>query len=161
MIDEALQDQAALHALGMLEGEEASAFQAVLANQPELQTFVDEITESAAAMTHALPAAKAPAEVLARLLTQIRAEHLHSEEPPRATPAASGFSWMPAAIAASIAITAAIAFYSGMTISRVNFRSIVMELENLTKEQVLELNLDTGVPVFYETDAKGNVTRRR
>jgi bisphosphoglycerate-dependent phosphoglycerate mutase len=27
-----------------------------------------------------------------------------------------------------------------------------MHLENLTKEQVLELNLDTGVPRVYELD---------
>ena len=41
-----------------------------------------------------------------------------------------------------------------------SLRSIVMELEKLTKEQVLELNLDTGVPVFYEIDKTGNVTRQ-
>jgi 2,3-bisphosphoglycerate-dependent phosphoglycerate mutase len=41
-----------------------------------------------------------------------------------------------------------------------SLRSIVMEIEQLTKEQVLELNLDTGVPVFYETDAKGNIVRK-
>lgn len=33
-----------------------------------------------------------------------------------------------------------------------SLRSIVMHLENLTKEQVLELNLDTGVPRVYELD---------
>ncbi len=31
-----------------------------------------------------------------------------------------------------------------------SLRSIVMELEHLTKEQVLELNLGTGQPVIYE-----------
>ncbi len=33
-----------------------------------------------------------------------------------------------------------------------SLRSIVMHLENLTKEQVLELNLDTGIPRVYELD---------
>jgi 2,3-bisphosphoglycerate-dependent phosphoglycerate mutase len=33
-----------------------------------------------------------------------------------------------------------------------SLRSIVMHLENLTKEQVLELNLDTGVPRVYDLD---------
>ena len=33
-----------------------------------------------------------------------------------------------------------------------SLRSIVMHLEHLTKEQVLELNLDTGVPRVYELD---------
>jgi 2,3-bisphosphoglycerate-dependent phosphoglycerate mutase len=34
-----------------------------------------------------------------------------------------------------------------------SLRSIVMELDQLTREQVLELNLDTGVPIVYEFDA--------
>ncbi len=33
-----------------------------------------------------------------------------------------------------------------------SLRSIVMELDKLTREQVLELNLDTGVPTVYEFD---------
>jgi len=33
-----------------------------------------------------------------------------------------------------------------------SLRSIIMHLENLTKEQVLELNLGTGVPRVYEMD---------
>jgi len=38
-----------------------------------------------------------------------------------------------------------------------SLRSIVMHLDKLTKEQVLELNLDTGVPIVYEIDARGGV----
>lgn len=34
-----------------------------------------------------------------------------------------------------------------------SLRSIVMFLDNLTKEQVLELNLGTGVPIIYQFDA--------
>jgi 2,3-bisphosphoglycerate-dependent phosphoglycerate mutase len=33
-----------------------------------------------------------------------------------------------------------------------SLRSIVMELDQLTKEHVLELNLGTGVPIIYEFD---------
>jgi 2,3-bisphosphoglycerate-dependent phosphoglycerate mutase len=36
-------------------------------------------------------------------------------------------------------------------------RAIVMELDKLTKEQVLELNLGTGVPLVYEMSADGKV----
>lgn len=36
-------------------------------------------------------------------------------------------------------------------------RSIVMMLDNLTKEQVLELNLETGVPLVYELSVDGKV----
>lgn len=36
-------------------------------------------------------------------------------------------------------------------------RSIVMSLDNLTNEQVLELNLETGVPVVYTLTEAGDV----
>ncbi len=42
-----------------------------------------------------------------------------------------------------------------------SLRSIVMHLDNLTKEQVLELNIPTGVPLLYEFDAKGNILNHR
>jgi 2,3-bisphosphoglycerate-dependent phosphoglycerate mutase len=36
-------------------------------------------------------------------------------------------------------------------------RSIVMMLDNLSKEAVLELNLDTGVPLVYDLSVEGQV----
>ncbi len=42
-----------------------------------------------------------------------------------------------------------------------SLRSIVMDLDRLTKEQVLELNLATGVPVVYEVAADGSVRSKR
>ena len=42
-----------------------------------------------------------------------------------------------------------------------SLRSIVMQLDELTREQVLELNLDTGVPLVYEFDAAGKITSRK
>ncbi len=41
-----------------------------------------------------------------------------------------------------------------------SLRSIVMDIEKLSREQVLELNLATGVPLIYETDAAGNLIRK-
>ncbi len=38
-----------------------------------------------------------------------------------------------------------------------SLRAIVMDLEHMTKEQVLELNIPTGVPITYEIDASGRV----
>ncbi len=40
-----------------------------------------------------------------------------------------------------------------------SLRSIIMDLDHLTKEQVLELNLGTGVPVVYEMNANGKFTK--
>ena len=116
MIDETLQDQAALHALGMLQGEEASAFQAALKGNAELQMMVDEIAESAAALAHALPCAKAPPDILPRLLAQMRAERLPA---PAAQAAETEANWMPWALAASIALAATIGFFSGAKVNGV------------------------------------------
>jgi 2,3-bisphosphoglycerate-dependent phosphoglycerate mutase len=42
-----------------------------------------------------------------------------------------------------------------------SLRSLVMHLDHLTREQVLELNLGTGVPIVYELDAEGKVQRKQ
>ena len=42
-----------------------------------------------------------------------------------------------------------------------SLRSIVMRLDNLTKEQVLELNIPTGVPLLYVYDSAGKIIEHR
>ncbi len=42
-----------------------------------------------------------------------------------------------------------------------SLRSIVMKLDNLSKEAVLELNIPTGVPLLYVYDATGNLKEHR
>lgn len=41
-----------------------------------------------------------------------------------------------------------------------SLRSIVMKLDNLSKEQVIELNIPTGVPLLYVYDEKGAIVKR-
>ena len=41
-----------------------------------------------------------------------------------------------------------------------SLRSIVMELDHLTKAQVLELNIVTGAPIVYEVDPQGRVLKK-
>ena len=41
-----------------------------------------------------------------------------------------------------------------------SLRSIVMELDHLTKEQVLQLELATGAPIVYEIDPSGKVLHK-
>ena len=41
-----------------------------------------------------------------------------------------------------------------------SLRSIVMELDGLTREQVLELNIPTGIPLVYDFDDQGNITHK-
>ncbi len=42
-----------------------------------------------------------------------------------------------------------------------SLRALVMELDHLSKEAVLELNIPTGVPLLYELDASGKVLSHR
>ncbi len=42
-----------------------------------------------------------------------------------------------------------------------SLRALVMQLDELSKEQVLELNIPTGAPLLYELDPTGKVTSRR
>ena len=42
-----------------------------------------------------------------------------------------------------------------------SLRSIVMQLDKLTKEQVLELNLGTGVPIIYEFDSNLRIRSKK
>ncbi len=42
-----------------------------------------------------------------------------------------------------------------------SLRSIVMEIEKLSKEQVLELNLATGVPFIYQVDAHMKILAKK
>jgi 2,3-bisphosphoglycerate-dependent phosphoglycerate mutase len=42
-----------------------------------------------------------------------------------------------------------------------SLRSLVMYLDHLSKEEVLELDLGTGVPIVYEIDAEGKVQEKR
>ena len=42
-----------------------------------------------------------------------------------------------------------------------SLRALVMELDQLSKEAVLELNIPTGVPLLYEFDERGKVLSHR
>ncbi|UVT15562.1 MAG: 2,3-bisphosphoglycerate-dependent phosphoglycerate mutase [Nitrospira sp.] len=42
-----------------------------------------------------------------------------------------------------------------------SLRALVMELDQLSKEEVLELNIPTGVPLLYEFDERGKVLSHR
>jgi 2,3-bisphosphoglycerate-dependent phosphoglycerate mutase len=42
-----------------------------------------------------------------------------------------------------------------------SLRAIVMDLDGLTKEQVLQLNLATGVPIVYDIDAAGRIASKK
>jgi 2,3-bisphosphoglycerate-dependent phosphoglycerate mutase len=42
-----------------------------------------------------------------------------------------------------------------------SLRALVMQLDDLSKQEVLELNIPTGVPLVYEFDDRGRVLSHR
>ena len=42
-----------------------------------------------------------------------------------------------------------------------SLRALIMELEQLSQKQVLELNIPTGAPLLYELDQAGKVVNHR
>jgi len=100
MIDEQLQDQASLYIFGALEPEEATAFEARLAANTELQHLVDELRETAANIAHSAPLRIPPAHLEGVILDAIRSEKKSVRFPGVA-------NWIPWAIAAGLALSTA------------------------------------------------------
>ena len=69
MITERQEEQAALHALGLLEGADRSAFDAKLPSNAELRSLVDSFTESTAALALAAPQVAPPSALKDRILS--------------------------------------------------------------------------------------------
>ena len=107
MISEGQQGQAALHALGLLDADEAAAFERELASNPELQTLVRDLRETAAslAQTTTDPSAEPRPELRDRVLGRI-AEEARLAVAPTPPPVETGkviqplFGWVPWALAA-------------------------------------------------------------
>ena len=110
MISDPQQEQATLYALGLLDADEATAFERELAADASLRTLVRELRETAALLAEVTdePYVSPPAELRNRVLQQIGQEtRTNGSVAPRAgLPVASGkivqarFAWVPWAVAA-------------------------------------------------------------
>jgi anti-sigma-K factor RskA len=116
MIDENRQDLAAEYAMDALDPESTRAFEAMLAHDPELKAFADQLRETAATLAHGAPANLPPPELRERVLSRIRAEAQAMTQnvtttapaaPSPATKPAGGAGILPWVVAAGFAITTA------------------------------------------------------
>jgi anti-sigma-K factor RskA len=98
-MNEQLEEQATLYVLGLLEGNEAAAFERQLRSNAELRALVDRLDETAAALAHSAPPRTAPPELRAKVLGQI------SRGKTVAFP--GRVNWLPWAIAAALALSCA------------------------------------------------------
>ena len=104
MISETAQEQAALHALGLLDADEASAFERVCAAEPALRTLVAELRETAAAMAKSAEGEPPPA-LKTRVLSLVAAEARGAAVPaPGNTVAGPRSTWLPWALAALLTL---------------------------------------------------------
>lgn len=71
MISEEQQDQAALHALGLLPADEAERLERAMDADVELRNLVRDLRDAAAALTHGLPDVAPPAALRDRVLNEI------------------------------------------------------------------------------------------
>lgn len=98
MIDERTEELAALYALDLLESDEMPAFEARLANEPELRALVDQLRASAAALAHSVPSRNLPPHLESRIRQAVR-----ESGPPQARSFVRP-SWVPWAIAAALTV---------------------------------------------------------
>ena len=98
-MDEKLEEQAAFYVFGLLDGNEAAAFERHLKANDDLRAFVDRLDETAAALAHAATPRTLPPAVRSRVLDQIRSRNAASFSHRR--------NWIPWAIAALLALSCA------------------------------------------------------
>ncbi|HTL68239.1 MAG TPA: anti-sigma factor [Lacunisphaera sp.] len=106
MITERQEELASLHALGLLEGAEKSAFESELAASRELQALHAELVSATAAMALTSPAREPPAALKDQVLARCAAASGPSARPNRPLPFSPG-RVLPWAAAAAFALAAA------------------------------------------------------
>ena len=93
MIDERMEDQAALHVLGALAGAEARQFKAAMQADPELQTYVARLSVATGALAGAVPVAEPPPQLRAKILAQIAPKQKIVALPERKAGRSGWFGW--------------------------------------------------------------------
>jgi len=107
MIDERMEEQASLHALGALGPEETAEFEKAMRADPELKAYVARLSTVAAALAGSVPLAEPPPQLRAKILAQVAAKQKVLSLPERK----AGFSiWLPWSLATCLAIICVLLF---------------------------------------------------
>ncbi|MGB8352816.1 MAG: anti-sigma factor [Chthoniobacteraceae bacterium] len=131
MMDERKEEMAAMYALGMLEAQEARAFEEEMKGDSALRALVDDLTRDVAALAHMAPFQEAPADLREKILQTIH--HLEVEEKlvamqpvgpsPRVerqnvVPFKRPLAWLPWAMAAGFAVMSGLLFMDHVKMKR-------------------------------------------
>ncbi len=155
IVNEQLEEQAALYVLGLLEGEEAAAFERRLHSETELRGLVDQLDAAAAAVAHSAPPRDLPPELRDRVLAQVRSGKTVAF--PRRS------NWIPWAIAACLALTCAylVAERSGLRkrITRLEQRDILSQIQIASLSSKVESAPDANAVVVWDEKKQRGVLK--
>jgi len=104
MIDERMEEQASLYALGALDAKEARAFEAAMRCDPELQQLVAALRSAADAVAGDAPLLAPPPDLKQKILGEIDRRQKVVPLNPAASQPQPSFSWFPWALAACLAV---------------------------------------------------------
>lgn len=148
MIPEEQQDQAALYALGLLEPDEAAAFESQLSANAELRDMTRELREAAGSVAFTAPRRTPPASLKERIMREVAAE---AEERKVAPLRRRPLGWVPWAIAAALAI-----FCGLLTVDRILLKRQLAALRGV--DQLMQTTFFTLAPSApAPADAKATV----
>jgi anti-sigma-K factor RskA len=154
-VNERLEEQASLYVLGLLEGEEASAFELRLQADAELRALVDQLDAAAAAVAHSAPPHALPPELRDRVLAEARRGKTVAF--PRRS------YWLPWAIAACLALTCAylIAERSGLQkrITRLEQRDMLSQVQIASLSSKVKNAPDANAVVVWDEKKQRGVLK--
>ena len=107
MIDERMEEQAALHVLGALTPDEAREFKKKLQLNPELQAYVARLSVATAALAGSVPTFEPPPQLRAKILGRV-AEKQKMISLPERKPGL--LAWFPWAVSACLAVLCVVQF---------------------------------------------------
>jgi anti-sigma-K factor RskA len=107
MIDERMEEQAALHVLGALTDAEAREFKQKLHADPELQAYVSSLSVATGALAGAAPMVEPPPQLRAKILAQVGPPQKVLTLPERKT---GPWSWLGWALAGGVAVLCLVFF---------------------------------------------------
>jgi anti-sigma-K factor RskA len=154
-VNEELEEQASLYALGLLEGDAAAAFARKVEADPELRDLVDRLDEAAASVSHSAPHRPLPPELKGRVLAEVR-KGKTSAFPRRS-------NWLPWAVAACLALSCAylVADRSGLRkrIARLQTRDLLAQIQIASLNSKLESAPDANAVVVWDEKRQRGVLK--
>jgi anti-sigma-K factor RskA len=136
MIDEVLQDEAALHLLRMLPLDEASAFEKRMDHDEEVRALLAKLERAAGHLALVAPPAAPPGELKSRILAEIRHEVRLA---PRSI--SQRFAWVPWTLAAALAIATGLFWREAQALREVNREQHLSLIELQSRDEFSNLKL--------------------